>query len=479
MNVQFMEDSVATTREGRVEHGRIFPFLLLLMLGACAPLPPEPDKAAESEASVAKVELKENASSDQGDARSGEDLSKQVDAGSDLLRVPHEQQAQVATVNSKSLLPKPAVSQPATSKQRVSSKASSKTASKTASKVSSSAKVAAKSGQGPAAVKRPEKVVVAQSTSSLRKGATATASTRQESFAPSGLGIEPDIRPVTKGETFVPPIMDEYIAGEPVFQGPLYGEHKPLELPPIKSTVKKRPATSKHKPRLPVKIDRVTVGGSQIEMVQLRGGTFQMGSNDGDYDERPLHKVSLRPFSIGRYEVTQRQWKDVMGDNPSYFDDCADCPVDSVSWIDIQHFITKLNQLTAKQFRLPSEAEWEYACRSGDDEAYCGGSDETQVSWYLENSGGRSQPVGRLASNAFGLHDMSGNAYEWVEDCWHGGYGEAPTNGQAWSDGDCQRRVLRGGAWYYASKYSAATYRNANLPYSRFIIYGFRLAHDR
>ncbi len=203
-----------------------------------------------------------------------------------------------------------------------------------------------------------------------------------------------------------------------------------------------------------------------------------MGSTEGDVDERPMHEVLLPPFKMGRFEVTQKQWLSVMGTNPSYFGDCDDCPVDNVSWDDAQRFIDKLNQLTRRQFRLPSEAEWEYACLAGGDDSYCGGSDETRIAWFSENSQGRSQSVGQLESNAYGLHDMSGNAYEWVADCWHDGYGEAPVDGRAWESGDCQRRVLRGGAWYYASGYAQATYRNANTPFSRFIIYGFRLAHD-
>jgi formylglycine-generating enzyme required for sulfatase activity len=225
-------------------------------------------------------------------------------------------------------------------------------------------------------------------------------------------------------------------------------------------------------------VERVPIDSTFFEMVLLDGGSFLMGSQDGDDDESPVHEVTLRPFSIGRYEVTQRQWEIVMGTRPSYFTACADCPVDGVSWNDTQLFIAELNRQSGKQFRLPSEAEWEYACLAGGSETYCGDSDETRVAWYAENSGGSSQPVGLLAPNGFGLYDMSGNAYEWVADCWHGGYGDAPVDGSAWASGDCQRRVLRGGAWYYAAAYALSTYRNANTPGSRFITYGFRLARD-
>jgi len=228
----------------------------------------------------------------------------------------------------------------------------------------------------------------------------------------------------------------------------------------------------------PAKIERIHVGNSQIEMVVLPGGSFKMGSREGDIDEQPVREVVLPSFRIGRLEVTQQQWVAVMGDNPSHFMECANCPVDSVSWDDAQRFIARLNERSGREFRLPSEAEWEYACRAGGDAPYCGEGDETALAWHAANSGGRSQPVGGLAPNPFGLYDMSGNAYEWVADCWHENYIAAPADGDAWVNGDCRRRVLRGGAWYYSSAYSAATYRNANTPYSRFIIYGFRLAHD-
>jgi formylglycine-generating enzyme required for sulfatase activity len=247
----------------------------------------------------------------------------------------------------------------------------------------------------------------------------------------------------------------------------------------VKDRIEKAARVQKrHQALPPGKVERIQVGATFIEMVPLAGGSFMMGSRDGDDDERPMHKVTLRPFSIGRFEVTQRQWQGVMGTSPSYFAGCADCPVDSVSWDDIQLFIARLNRQSGKRFRLPSEAEWEYACHAGGSEAYCGDNDETQVAWYAENSDGRPQPVGQLAPNGFGLYDMSGNAYEWVADCWHGGYGEAPIDGSAWGGSGCQRRVLRGGAWYYAPDYSLSTYRNANTPESRFIIYGLRLAQD-
>jgi formylglycine-generating enzyme required for sulfatase activity len=250
---------------------------------------------------------------------------------------------------------------------------------------------------------------------------------------------------------------------------------------PVATAPLKGEATTARPPRqiqITTRVERVPVGATWIAMVELPGGILSMGSLDGDIDERPVHGVTLSPFRIGRLEVTQGQWRAVMGDSPLAVGDCDDCPVEGVSWDDTQRFITRLNQQTGHSFRLPSEAEWEYACRAGGSEPYCGDADVAQVAWYVGNSGGRVQPAGRLAPNGFGLHDMSGNLYEWVADCWHGSYTDAPRDGAPWLQGECQRRVLRGGAWYYSAAYARATYRNANTPQSRFLIYGFRLAQD-
>ena len=409
MNAQLVEVSTAITREGGAGYGRLS-LLLLLMLAACAPLPPESDEAAEGEGLVTIEGAMLNTSLAQGEAVPTGNLPAQ--AGADTPDVPTEQIAQVATVSSRHIVRKPTASKPvaakpATSRSRVSSRAS------------SSAKVESKVRTRPASVTPSKKRVVTQTASSSTESAAVAATTRQVSRIRSDLEAEPAPRPFKKLETPTPPVGDENLAGNLVFQPPPYRAPRPLEFPPIKAkaVAPNKPTTRKPGRRLPVKTEQVRIGDSRIEMVKLRGGTFQMGSSDGDYDERPLHTVSLDPFNIGRYEVTQRQWMSVMGENPSHFNDCAACPVDSVSWSDIQQFLKKLNQLSDRRFRLPSEAEWEYACRAGDRDAYCGDSDETQVSWYLENSGGRSQPVGRLASNAYGLYDMSGNVYEWVEDC--------------------------------------------------------------
>ena len=157
------------------------------------------------------------------------------------------------------------------------------------------------------------------------------------------------------------------------------------------------------------------------EMVELPAGSFDMGSNDGEPEEKPVHTVTIaKPFAIGKTEVTQQQWHAVMGNDPSYFAGCGDtCPVEQVSWDDAQEFIKKLNAKTGKQYRLPSEAEWEYACRAGRRQEYCGSDIPENVSWNDSNSGaflrGHPHPVATKHANDFGLYDLSGNVWEWVQ----------------------------------------------------------------
>lgn len=184
------------------------------------------------------------------------------------------------------------------------------------------------------------------------------------------------------------------------------------------------------------------------EMVMVPAGNFQMGSSASN--EAPLHTVSIdRPFAIGRTEVTQGQWRTIMGSNPSHFNTCGDnCPVENVSWDDAQDFIRKLNTKTGKQYRLPSEAEWEYACRAGRRDEYCGEGSLDGIAWYVANSNRKSQPVAQKQPNAFGLYDMSGNVWEWTQDAYNSSYQGAPTDGSAWEkSGEPNFRVLRGGSW--------------------------------
>ena len=218
------------------------------------------------------------------------------------------------------------------------------------------------------------------------------------------------------------------------------------------------------------------------QLVIVGAGSFTMGGNDYE-DEKPPHIVTMKPFAMGRTEVTQGQWNAVMGTNPSRFDQCGiDCPVENVSWDDIRDFIQKLNARTGKTFRLPSEAEWEYAARAGGAGEWSFGNDQSQLwqyAWYAVNTGGRPRAVGGKQVNAFGLFDMYGNVWEWVEDCFHSTYAGAPTDGSAWT-AVCsnQSRVLRGGSWSNGPSNLRSASRGKATPDDRGDGIGFRLARS-
>ena len=168
--------------------------------------------------------------------------------------------------------------------------------------------------------------------------------------------------------------------------------------------------------------------------------------------------------AIGQYEVTQGQWRAVMGSNPSLFQSCGDdCPVESVSFDDIQDFLKKLNQRTGQRFRLPTEEEWFAACQAGEQHEYCGSDSPDEVAWYGDWSRGSTHPVGRKRANAWGFYDMSGNVNEWTSSCY---------------ENDCGRRVLRGGSWSYVPVDLRSAARNWNNPANRNNDLGFRLAQD-
>jgi formylglycine-generating enzyme required for sulfatase activity len=199
------------------------------------------------------------------------------------------------------------------------------------------------------------------------------------------------------------------------------------------------------------------------------------GSGD---DEGPAHQVHVKGFALGKTAVTQGEWQSVMGSNPSNFKQCgASCPVENVSWNDAQEFVEKLNAKTGKYYRLPSESEWEYACRAGGRHEYCGSDSVNTVAWYAGNSGKSTHPVAAKQPNAFGLYDMSGNVWQWVEDWHHNNYGGAPADGSAWVSGGVQNnRVLRGGSWDENPSRLRSANRNGRTPDYRYNGYGFRLA---
>jgi formylglycine-generating enzyme required for sulfatase activity len=216
------------------------------------------------------------------------------------------------------------------------------------------------------------------------------------------------------------------------------------------------------------------------EMVVIPAGSFVMGSNEYA-DERPIHQVNLPGFLIGKTEVTQGQWKALMGSNPSRFSQCGgDCPVESVTWIGAQEFARRLSLKTGKTYRLPSEAEWEYAARAGSNTKWSFGDSESQLDsfgWYITNSESKTHTVAQKIPNAFGLFDMHGNVWEWVEDCWHDNYNGAPADGGAWTracSGGSQ--VLRGGSWFNGPTILRSAIRNWHTSDIQYYGGGFRLA---
>ncbi|MFN5504476.1 MAG: SUMF1/EgtB/PvdO family nonheme iron enzyme [Pseudanabaena sp.] len=190
--------------------------------------------------------------------------------------------------------------------------------------------------------------------------------------------------------------------------------------------------------------------GVKLELVKVAAGSFNMGSNDYS-DEQPIHRVNLREFLIGKYPVTQAQYQAIMGRNPSNFKGSQN-PVEKVSWHDAVKFCEELSRRNGQKVKLPTEAQWEYACRAGSTGKYCFGDDVNQLkkyAWYNENAGSKTHPVGEKLANSWGLHDMHGNVWEWCEDVWHENYyNGAPVDGSAWlTGGDKDRRALRGGSW--------------------------------
>ncbi len=221
------------------------------------------------------------------------------------------------------------------------------------------------------------------------------------------------------------------------------------------------------------------------EMVAIPAGSFLMGSKADPFassppsaDEMPQHAVSIKAFSLGKFEVTQKQWFALMGNLPSKFKGRT-LPVEQVSWDDAQAFVKKLSEKTGKQYRLASEAEWEYASRAGSQTAYAFGDDARELgryAWSGENAGQTTHPVGEKQPNAWGLHDMSGNVWEWTEDCWNENYNSAPTDGRAWMAGNCSQRVLRGGSWFDFPRLLRAALRLRGTSAVRDNYIGFRVA---
>ncbi len=234
-----------------------------------------------------------------------------------------------------------------------------------------------------------------------------------------------------------------------------------------------------------LKVRTITVNGISFKMIKVEGGTFTMGATaeqgeDADIYAKPAHQVTLSSYWIGEAEVTQALWEAVMGGNPSNFTVDNTQPVEQVSWNTCQEFISRLNELTGRNFRLPTEAEWEYAARGGNQSQgykYAGSNTLDHVAWYYDNSDNTTHPVKQKAANELGLYDMSGNVWEWCSD-WFGDYtASAQTNPQGATSGDT--KVLRGGSWYHIEENARVSYRLNDFPDNSHYSYGLRLAMDQ
>ena len=247
----------------------------------------------------------------------------------------------------------------------------------------------------------------------------------------------------------------------------------PKKTQPARQAQQQKPAASTSMPK-------VSLDDIMRNMVYVEGGTFTMGATSEqkkpDDDEKPTHRVSLSSFYIGKYEVTQALWKAVMGSNPSRFEG-DNLPVERVSWNDCQTFLRKLNAMTGKNFRLPTEAEWEFSARGGNlsrGYQYSGSKKIDDVAWYRNNSGSKTHNVGTKAPNELGIYDMSGNVWEWCQD-WKGSYiGSAQTNPKGPSSGSY--RVDRGGSWFNFAWSCRVACRYCHTPDYRYFDLGFRLA---
>ncbi len=216
-----------------------------------------------------------------------------------------------------------------------------------------------------------------------------------------------------------------------------------------------------------------------IEAVEFTMGATKEQKGEANSDEKPAHPVVLNCFNLCKYEVTQELWEAVMGDNPSHFKG-KNLPVENVSWDDCLKFIMKLNELTGKKYRLPTEAEWEYAARGGSNSMhykYSGGNYLEYLSWCFRNSMDKTHTVGMMKPNELGLYDMSGNVWEWCQD-WYGSYGKK-TAYYPTGPIKAYNKVFRGGGYDNGDTYCRCSYRNGTAPQNKFKNLGLRLAHSK
>jgi formylglycine-generating enzyme required for sulfatase activity len=214
---------------------------------------------------------------------------------------------------------------------------------------------------------------------------------------------------------------------------------------------------------------------SEFGMVKIRSGDYSIGLDGALSDEQPSLKQHIKSFYLGKHEVTQKEWSKVMGSNPSSSSICDNCPVGNISFDDAQQFIDKLNRLAKENFRIPTEAEWEYACRGGNMAyKYCGSNNPMDVAWYSKNSNDKSHPIEEKLPNGFGLYDMSGNMWEWTCSSYTSKY----DGSEKTCDSSQHEHTVRGGGWLNDQEYIRSANRDGISTNKTNPMTGFRLAKD-
>ena len=277
-------------------------------------------------------------------------------------------------------------------------------------------------------------------------------------------------------------------------------KHKPIAKTPGKETVKQTTPKSQNQNQVnqapPPRSNNVqqpqvaSPTSSQVlmemlKMIKVEGGTFQMGSNDPNHyiDERPVHAVILRGFSMSQFEITQKLWRAVMDGFPEGFKNtnCDNCPMNFVSWHEIQTFLTKLNQKTGKKYRLPTEAEWEYAAKGGTTKgsySFSGSNDIQKVAWFADNADGKIHTVGSKVANDLGFNDLTGNVQEWCQDFYSETYYKSSAPNNPINTQTAEGCVVRGGSWNDSAEENRMTLRIPENPATKSEKIGFRVVLD-
>jgi formylglycine-generating enzyme required for sulfatase activity len=289
---------------------------------------------------------------------------------------------------------------------------------------------------------------------------------------PQTLPPQGSLRPATSGASYSLPSEETSRPSQQALQ----------QLPQQTPQARQPPAEQQAIAIPPIQPKRDTSSIAEPEMVFIGGGAFQMGSQD-DSTEKPVHRVNVQPFFIGKYPITGKQWRDCVKANG-----CRDttphednAPISNVSWNDTQDYVKWLSQATKRDYRLPTEAEWEFAARGGTDTRYWWGNAVKYGFAVCKDCGDSAQPtkVGAHQANPYGLFDIAGGISEWVEDCWFRDYNGAPTNGTARQIADCRDHVLRGGSWRNDASYARSASRDYYDSGVRYPTHGFRVARSK